>query len=815
MNNHIYTEQSVTKPISFGNNPWRHFLPGHPKFVDGVCGAFKTTYAIEEIGPFIKAGLRYIIASPTKRLSEQSFTLFKKTHPQVTAIRLDSDSFPGQVHAELRNILYRVEPSQTSNDAMLDVSLAMMDGEGVAVFITWHCLFGFPWFNNSDWHLLIDEIPPVEAEFSYKLTEAETIPFVRDLFVTEDCGQLNYHRLVIAAGMRAKVERWAKNRRNDTVIDLFAPLLRQAISPHADLYIGKKAWAALAERENYEVTIHTVLRPSVLRGWASVRIMGAMWPESAMALLWGRDGHFGVDFQPDELIVADATTHDRRLGDRIRIHSIGERAWSKTTRAKISSDPTTAIAAFAPAIKELFGDEPFLWAANNDVGAAFPRREFPQAIRIPNVSHGLNDYREVTKIAFLSALNNKPAHFSFMNEVFGMRSCDMHRARAYQAAYQALMRTNARQCDSAKPVDVVVADMNLAHWCMDVFPDAHWYSTQESELVANAMGKSKVGRGNPRRGHATAAERKRKQRAREKELEVTLNTYIEVLKVTGYDLTHVPQVDAKEVMSSHHTLGGLRDLMRRLADTNKITRKEDNAHMTGASFICTRFLEWAQERGIEVEIEGSTRGSADISHVALLMLDCDGGEFKPADMRKVFPDMKWLAFNSARNGIKDESGNPLCKFHAAFPFRRPCDGPTFVMAWDAIVLRLRHFGWFVGTKEEYDLLEPETRLKFSGIERKRGAHLFYAYPCVPITGVKHKIWLENWDDVEPVDAYWLAKQSPMYDETPEQPAYRNPASYQLVKLRQDMAEIAAERLDSDDAWYDYLSDPEEYGRMDD
>jgi hypothetical protein len=182
-------------------------------------------------------------------------------------------------------------------------------------------------------------------------------------------------------------------------------------------------------------------------------------------------------------------------------------------------------------------------------------------------------------------------------------------------------------------------------------------------------------------------------------------------------------------------------------------------------------------------------------------------------MRKVFPDMKWLVFNSARNGIQDENGNPLSKFHALFPFKQPCDGPTFIMAWDAIALRLRHYGWFVGTKQEYDLLGPETKLKFSGIERKRGAHLFYAYPCVPITGIKHKIWLENWDHVEPVDAFWLAKQSPMYDDTPEKPAYRNPETYKLAKLREAIAEKTMERFESEDDWYDCLSEPEEYGQM--
>ena len=58
-----------------------------------------------------------------------------------------------------------------------------------------------------------------------------------------------------------------------------------------------------------------------------------------------------------------------------------------------------------PILRDLFGEDEFLYAVNNDVADPFPRSEFPGGIRIPAVSHGLNDYRAITKIAFLSALN--------------------------------------------------------------------------------------------------------------------------------------------------------------------------------------------------------------------------------------------------------------------------------------------------------------------------------------------------------------------------------------------------------------------------
>jgi hypothetical protein len=62
-------------------------------------------------------------------------------------------------------------------------------------------------------------------------------------------------------------------------------------------------------------------------------------------------------------------------------------------------------------VKDQFQDHPFLWQANKSVGDGVFG---PHAQRLPNVPHGLNDYSDYDRIAFLSAVNTKTDHFRFL-----------------------------------------------------------------------------------------------------------------------------------------------------------------------------------------------------------------------------------------------------------------------------------------------------------------------------------------------------------------------------------------------------------------
>ena len=101
---------------------------------------------------------------------------------------------------------------------------------------------------------------------------------------------------------------------------------------------------------------------------------------------------------------------------------------------------------------------------------------FSNAIRIPAVCHGLNEYRHISRIAFLSALNNTPGHFAYADKVLGISSDQLRQARSHQVAYQSIMRTALRDADSTAGVTVLVPDIGLANWLTDVFPGSKLYA---------------------------------------------------------------------------------------------------------------------------------------------------------------------------------------------------------------------------------------------------------------------------------------------------------------------------------------------------
>ena len=64
-------------------------------------------------------------------------------------------------------------------------------------------------------------------------------------------------------------------------------------------------------------------------------------------------------------------------------------------------------------VKDQFHDHPFLWRANKSVGGGVFG---PHAQRLPNVPHGLNDYSDYDRIAFLSAVKSENRSFPLFGE---------------------------------------------------------------------------------------------------------------------------------------------------------------------------------------------------------------------------------------------------------------------------------------------------------------------------------------------------------------------------------------------------------------
>ncbi len=109
----------------------------------------------------------------------------------------------------------------------------------------------------------------------------------------------------------------------------------------------------------------------------------------------------------------------------------------------------------------------FAWMGNKDLGDGL----FGKAActRLPNTSHGLNDYKHLHDAVLLSALNPPPAHFFFLSSI-GIDSNAVRTALYRQQLYQAACRISLRNPSDTHAKLVVVPDRSTAEWLADKFP---------------------------------------------------------------------------------------------------------------------------------------------------------------------------------------------------------------------------------------------------------------------------------------------------------------------------------------------------------
>ena len=722
-------------------------------YVDGVCGSFKTTNALR-FAVHAAQNLNQLIlfVQPTTKLIAQSIQNIRGISDKVCIKRYDSVSCPGSVIPDLLGFLKTWR--------------ADLDG-GCVVFITHKCLWDMPFFpNRSNWNLIIDEIPDVDFEYHLNLPDSSDFAITAALTGTE-CGINTMLRLKPRAEAMGQVRRWARNPDGDDLVRVVQPLFAELTNQHSNVYVTRASWARLGIQGHGRLDVHGWRSPSVCEGWQSVRIMGAFFEDSLLHMIWGQHG---VEFRPDQQIKVETHRHDPSVGSRVSIHFFSERTWSKHLRNKISEadDPFSVIKLL---VREVFGDSEFLIVANNDVPDGAFNSNFLNSIRIPAICHGLNDYRHMTNILFLSALNNSPGHFVYLDKVLGISGDRLRQARTFQVMYQSIMRTALRDAGSTEPVSVIVPDIEMANWLGDVFPGSRVIS-HEIESVKGVLGAPKKARGRPQQASVSSSmDRKNKSVAKAAEMLVTKKTIYYVFFVTAdITFTHEANVFSGELYRTTHL--NWDEVRAELVSCHQehFPKKEDNALISGALFDPTRSPQ-------------TNKGLDNTTVVNGIWLDFDGGDLMPDEFSRIFTDVRWLMFNSFNNG-KDGA----VKFRVLFPTATPMTADMYHMIWDIIAERIRGFDYYVGPtqKANKNNLAGYSEARQSGLDySKRCANSFFYMPCRAVLGKKHTFWKEHWAPVIPImdPDRWITDFAPIANqEYAVLPAYQNPRSEGLQRL---------------------------------
>ena len=636
-------------------------------YVDGVCGSYKTTHALQYA---VKAATRLqqpiLFVQPTTKLITQSIKTLAETGGGVVVKRFDSIACPGSVFPDLGAFMRDWNPET--------------DG-GCIAFITHKCLWEMPYFpNKKRWNLIIDEIPDVDFEHHLNLPDTSDFA-IQTVLQANECGLNAMLKLTARPEARAKVEHWARNPGDDDLIKVVQPLFRELTGLHSQVFITRASWQRLGWEGHGQVSVHGWRAPSVCDGWCSVRIMGAFFEDSLLHLIWSS---MDVEFRADRQIRVAAERHDERLGKRVSIHYFSEKSWSKKIRDKIAGadDP---LALVKPILTDLMGDGAFLWSANKDIEDTVVNKDFANAIRIPAVCHGLNEYRQVDKIAFLSALNNTPSHFSYLDKVLGISPDQLRQARANQVAYQSIMRTALRDADSEAEVKVLVPDIALGNWLTSVFPGSSLHACESPEAAREILGDARMARGRPRKESVlTPAERNAQSSEKARQMLITKNSIYKVFFVIDtIALSHEASVFSTDLEQSRHTdWEDVRLQLRQCHDEIK-AKREDNTLVSGALFDAAKS-------------DDTNKGLANIVAVNGVWLDFDGGALMPSEFARMFTDAKWLMWNSFNNG-KDGT----TRYRVLFPTKTLMTGVMYTAVWDAIAARIKDFGYFVGANKSY------------------------------------------------------------------------------------------------------------------
>ncbi len=726
-------------------------------YVDGVAGSRKTTHALE-FAAQASVGLNANIffAQPTTELIKQSIALLNEKWPGCEVREFDSETFPGRVYGELAKFM---------------VSWGKERKGGCIVFVTHKCLFELETIPNKQyWHLIVDEIPKVDFEYHPNVPDTYQ-DMILPNFETVECGVNTMFQLLPRGGLVSTVKALGKNRRKDDVVAVLQDIFRDVANPHTTTHISRQSWSLLGQNGRGQLDIHGWYKATVFEGWKTVSVMGAHFTQSLLYYLWSQGG---IEFRLDHRINVTKSEHDTTVGDRVNIYCFAERPWSKYARNKIAAKGDM-FHFLKPLITDVFENRQYLMVANTDIEDGYLLENFSDGIRIPNMPHGLNKFRHINDIVFLSALNNTPQHFTYLEKIHFIAPEHLRQARYFQYAYQAIMRTSLREPTSTEKVRIIVPDMELGNWLAEMFPGSKLHSLPVPESCKAVVGDSRKARGRPKTELAqTVNERVQRHRAKQAELGVTKNTLYNKLFVSGeIEISHELHKHSTDVERSCHT--DWDDIREQLKTLHKECRdkKEDNALMSGAIFANSGVGELKKRK-------------ADVALVNGIWLDIDNGELTPKAFEAIFPEIRWLMWNTFSNGDKGQ-----LKYRVLMPTLVSVTVEQYPNIWDAIAERIKSFGYYVGSEMDYKKAIDMGRHmpKRSGLDvSKRTPNSFFYYPSQSGFGKKYSFWCENWSEhrklLNPVE--WLSYLPVEPAQYVSKAPYQNPRSAHLTRVLQAM-----------------------------
>lgn len=597
-------------------------------YLGALAGAGKTYRLSRYAHKGAMQGAKIVIAQPSKLLIDNTVADEFGTLPEIPLRPIHG----GNCDSPVASIIAHSEQAGDCGEVLL---------------VTQQALLRLPYFERKqDWTLIVDEIPHVDAFDEFALPETARCLFP---LVTADCVDDGRYALIrpVDEAARKTLAAMAENKHGDDIWRVFQSFCQRVISPHWDTWVLDTQFQEMraGARDRQRLQAFSLLRPSIFEGFGKVIMAGACFEESLLYRLWKDQG---VDFQPMKNLPLRYQTHDG--GDLITINYVSDEPWSKRFRSRAVDEnggDGTVLDHVRRCVEQVVGDELFLWLGNNDLDDDF----FPasRATRLPNSTHGLNQFQHVHTTVVLSALNPRSCQFAFLEER-GIDGTAVRTNHYWSAVYQAVMRSSIRDPGCREPKRVIVMDSDTAHWLAAKFPGA-----TVAPLTGTPLATRKGKPGRPKL-HDNQVERQKANR-RKRGIDLLIRQGV----LNGND---VLAADYPDLAAEVRSLAGGGSTVSQSGGTAfaSIYESEPLAHIDytdadsfiqGLRAIHQTRLDMKEEAGLispahfdpEMD-ERTSRGLKNVRHLRGIWLDNDGGDLTPEQFALLMPRQRVVAWNT-------------------------------------------------------------------------------------------------------------------------------------------------------------------------
>jgi hypothetical protein len=691
-------------------------------FSPGPTGGGKTHAVINSCSDSATSGYKNLVVQPTIGLLDQTLAGIQAKAPDVRVRVIHGENAQGV----LSTIVQHLKDAQPGGEVLL---------------ITHTAFERLPYFHNRPgWHVVLDEATAAEFVNERDLAESHTL-FSHAVEIRPFDAE--YGEMV--AVDRDLINRIARNTNGDEVYSRLSTFANRLLSPHWRVFTPEANWHAMrAGRGNTErrrLRVHGILSPSLLDGFASATILCAAFQNTLLYRLWAEQN---VRFIPDKLITRHLRYRQHPNGHLLRISYLTEESWSKRFRDRTLDDGAGTVMSDAiQRITAAMKGEPFVWLANKDV----PDNIFGQtnAVRLPQVAHGRNDWAGFHNAVILSALNPPTSHFNFL-ERFGVSADEAREAIFWQQAYQASTRISTRNPDDPHPKHIIVPDRDTAGFIHRQFPGC----PEPAPLGGSLLG-AKKGRPGRQRVHTSNAEKQAAYRRRKREerevataivnglavpdLGPNLQPIADRLRASVADFAGKTALDVPRIMATVYA-----DIWSK-APLAHVALSDADAFIRHLGEMSQRVVEAKEDSGLITpavmdpeKSDDTSRGLANVRAVWGLWFDFDGGDMTPEALADLFPRYRIAAFNTHSSTLEAP------RWRAFIPTTKAMTQDIHTRVLSDLVRVMENAGWF---SAEQIAAGRKNACGIHGLDPSKfnAASMFYL-PCRAAAGVEASFFID-------------------------------------------------------------------------